>query len=173
METPVCLFKKGDIIYQEGSFEMWMYDLKRGTVGIYANYGQPDEFLLTKVMGAPGATIGTIGLIDSMCRSATAVALDDVEAIKVSGEAFADYYGNDPEALLNMMRKMSKRIRELTAGYLETCKALSELTEKDEDDKPGSGGFMEKISKFIKDYADAIASISETGNIYYPYGGIR
>ena len=172
MENTACFFKKGDVIYRQGSFEMWMYDLKSGTVGIYANYGEPDEFLLTEVKGGPGATIGTIGLIDSMRRSATAVALDDVEAVKVTGEAFADYYGDDPEALLNMMKKMSGRIRALTDGYLETCKALAELTEKDGEDKPRSGGFMKKISRFINDYADAIASVSETGSIYYHYGKI-
>lgn len=165
MENTARFYKKGDIIYKQGSFEMWMYDLKSGTVGIYANYGQPDEFLLTAVKGAPGATIGTIGLIDSMCRSATAVALDDVEANIVTGEAFADYYGNDPEALLNMMKKMSKRIRELTEGYLETCRALAQAV-KEEEDKPKSGWFLEKIGKFINDYAEAIANTSFNGWIY-------
>lgn len=172
MENTVCFYKKGDVIYRQGSFEMWMYDLKSGRVGIYASYGEPDEFLLTEVKGGPGATIGTIGLLDSMCRSATAVALEDVEAIKVTGEAFADYYGNDPDALLNMMKKMSGRIRALTDGYLETCKALAELTENEED-KPKSGWFISKVEKFLNDYAEAIASPSETGNIYYHYGSIR
>ena len=170
MEDTARFYKKGDIIYRQGSFEMWMYDLKSGTVGIYANYGQPDEFLLTEVKGGPGATIGTIGLIDSMRRSATAVALDDVEAVMVTGEAFADYYGNDPDALLNMMKKMSGRIRALTDGYLETCGALAELAKKEEEDKPQSSWFMEKIGKFIYDYAEAIAGISETGSVYYHYG---
>lgn len=169
MENTVRFFKKGEVIYRQGSFEMWMYDLKSGRVGIYASYGEPDQFLLTEVKGGPGATIGTIGLLDSMCRSATAVALEDVEAIMVTGDAFADYYGDDPEALLNMMKKMSGRIRALTDGYLETCKALSELTEREED-KPKSGWLMEKISRFINDYAQAIASTSDTGNIYYHYG---
>lgn len=168
METTACFFKKGDIIYRQGSFEMWMFDLKSGRVGVYANYGEPDEFLLTEVIGGPGATIGTIGLIDSMRRSATAVALEDVEAVKVTGEAFGNYYGNDPEALLNMMKKMSGRIRALTDGYLETCRALAELTR--EDDKPKSGWFMSRIEKFLNDYAEAIAGTSETGNIYYHYG---
>lgn len=168
METTACFFKKGDIIYKQGSFEMWMYDLKSGTVGIYANYGEPDEILLTEVEGGPGANIGTIGLIDSMRRSATAVALDDVEAIKVTGEAFGNYYGNDPEALLNMMKKMSSRIRTLTDGYLETCRALAELTEEDED-KPKSRWFIARIEKFINDYADAVAGVGERGSIYYNY----
>ena len=170
MDDNARFYKKGDIIYRQGSFGM--YDLKSGTVGIYASYGEPDEFLLTEVKGGPGATIGTIGLLDSMCRSATAVALEDVEAIMVTGEAFADYYGNDPDALLNMMKKMSGRIRALTDGYLETCKALAELTENEQEDKP-KGGFMAKVERFIDDYARAVASASEIGSIYYPYGSIR
>lgn len=166
MKGTACHYKKGDVIYREGSFEMWMYDLKSGTVGIYVNYGQPDEFMLTKVMGGPGATIGIIGLLDSMRRSATAVALDDVEAERVTGEAFADYFGDDPDALLSMMKNLSRRIRELTSDYLETCRALSEAVKKEENDKPEDGAFWNKVGKFVNDYAEALSNASINGRIY-------
>lgn len=166
MEYITKHYKKGDVIYAQGSFEMWMYDLKSGTVGIYANYGQPDEFLLTELKGGPGATIGTIGLLDAMRRSATAVALDDVEANLVTGEAFAEYFGDDPDALLQMMKNMSKRIRELTKDYLEICKELAEAMEKQEEDKPKSNWFMDRIEKFINDYADAISDTAISKRLY-------
>ena len=39
-------YKKGDIIYQEGSFEMAMYRITKGTVSVIANYGEETEMLL-------------------------------------------------------------------------------------------------------------------------------
>ncbi len=166
MEDTTRLFKKGDVIYKEGSFEMWMYDLRSGTVGIYKNYGMPDEFKLTEVKGGPGATVGIIGLVDSMRRSATAVALDDVETRLVTGEAFADYFGDDPEALLCIMKNLSRRTRELTRDYLETCRAVAEAVKKEEEDKPREGMFWEKVGKFINDYVEAISDTYINGRIY-------
>ena len=172
MEDNLRYYKKGDVIFREGSFEMWMYVLKQGTVGIFANYGQPGEKLLTEVKGE-GATFGEMGLIDSMRRSATAAALEDVEVCVISGENFGSYFGDDPEVPLGMMRYMSSRIRELTDDYMEACRAVTEAMEGEAEGKTKSGWFREKVSKFISDYADAIASTSETGNIYYPFGKNR
>lgn len=172
MENMIRCYKKDDVIFCEGSFEMWMYVLRQGAVGIFANYGKPDERLLTEVKGE-GATFGEMGLIDSMRRSATAVALEDSEVCVITGENFGSYFGADPEVPLNMMRYMSRRIRELTDSYMEVCEAVTEAVEGEDQEKVKSGWFRAKVARFISDYAEAIASTSETGNIYYPYGNIR
>ena len=42
----VKLLKKGEMIFKEGDLELCMYNICRGSVGIYANYGKEDEKLL-------------------------------------------------------------------------------------------------------------------------------
>ena len=45
METKT--FKKGEIIFKQGDLSDCMYDILWGQVGIYADYGTPEEKLLT------------------------------------------------------------------------------------------------------------------------------
>jgi len=165
MENNIRYYKKGDIIFKEGDFEVWMFALKKGTVGIYVRYGQPEETLLTEVWAGPDSTFGEMGLLECIKRSATAVALEDVEAYVITPENFGEHFGNDPDALLSLMKNMSRRIRELTEDYLEACRAVAEAVEEEEQER--SGWFMEKVGKFINDYVNAIAGVGENGTIYY------
>ena len=43
----ILKFRKGDIIFEEGDLEDWMYEIRKGMVGIYAGYGTPEEKELT------------------------------------------------------------------------------------------------------------------------------
>ena len=38
MENNIKTFAKGEVIFLEGAMESCMYDLKKGKVGIYADY---------------------------------------------------------------------------------------------------------------------------------------
>lgn len=165
MESNIRYYKKGDIIFKEGDFEVWMFALKKGTVGIYVRYGLPEETLLTEVWAGPASTFGEMGLLECIKRSATAVALEDVEVCVITPENFGKHFGNDSDALLSLMKNMSRRIRELTEDYLEACRAVAEAVE--EEEKERSGWFKEKVNKFINDYVNAITDISDNGSIYY------
>ena len=68
-------YKKGDIIYQEGSFEMAMYRITKGTVSVIANYGEETEMLL--VDQTEGQYFGHLELIEAIPRSATIIAKSD------------------------------------------------------------------------------------------------
>lgn len=114
-------FEKGQVIFSEGDFEMSMYDLLQGSVGIYANYGKPEEKLLTELKAEDGATFGEMGLLESMPRSATAVALENVQVQVVTGETFGEYFRDNPAAVMVIMQNMSQRIRALTQDYLDAC----------------------------------------------------
>ena len=45
----ILKFRKGDIIFEEGDLEDWMYEIRKGMVGIYAGYGTPEEKELMKI----------------------------------------------------------------------------------------------------------------------------
>ena len=42
-------FKKGQIILKEKSFELAIYDVMLGRVGVYINYGTPEEKLVVEI----------------------------------------------------------------------------------------------------------------------------
>ena len=160
MDKNVKKFAKGEIIFKEGAREYFMYDLLEGKVGIYANYGEAGEKLLTELNAENGGvTFGEMGLIDVMSRSATAVALEDVTACIVTGEDVGAYFKDNPEAILAIMQNMSKRIRELTQDYMDACRAVAEMVEAEKSGKEKSGWFREKVGKFIKDYEKAMLTI--------------
>ena len=153
MENNIKTFAKDEVIFLEGAMESFMYDLKKGIVGIYVNYGKPEEKLLTKLNADEGNVIfGEMGMIDSMARSATAVALDEVEAHVVTGEKLGEYFKENPEAVLEIMQSMSNRIRALSKDYLDACHAVAEMIENEKSGKEKSNWFKKAVQKFIEDY---------------------
>lgn len=106
-------FKKNEVIFKQGSYEAWMYDIRFGKVGIYANYGQKDQRLLKEV-GEDGY-FGEMGLIEAYPRSATAVSLvSGTQCSVITSEDFSEYFSKKPAKILAIMQYMSHRIRELT-----------------------------------------------------------
>ena len=86
----IIKFRKGDIIFEEGDLENWMYEIRRGMVGIYAGYGTPAEKELTAL--EEGSFLGELGLITGSERSASAAALENTELLKITDEDFAEYF---------------------------------------------------------------------------------
>jgi CRP-like cAMP-binding protein len=67
----------------------------------------------------PGDLIGEMSVIDGRPRSATATALDAVEALGVSGPDFIDYLEHNPRVALVVMRMLGTRLREADAMRIE------------------------------------------------------
>lgn len=169
MENKIRKFAKGDVIFKEGAQEYFMYDLLEGKVGIYAKYGEAGEKLLTELNAEDGGiTFGEMGLIDTMPRSATAVAMEDVTACVVTGEEMGEYFKDNPGAILAIMQNMSRRIRELTQDYMDACRVVAEGADSEKTGKEKSRWFREKMEKFINVYKESLEATSEYGyNNYY------
>ena len=97
METKT--FKKGEVIFKQGDLSDCMYDILWGKVGIYANYGTPEEKLLTTL--ETERFFGEMGMIEGRLRSATAVALEkDTRLRVITPETFNDYFRERPAKVL-------------------------------------------------------------------------
>jgi len=119
----IC-FAAGELIFREDDPALTMYDINKGSVGIYLDYDAGEKKQLT-VLHA-GQSFGEMGLIEDAPRSATAVALEDGTTLREIGEEeFFALLQNDPERMLRVMRQLSARIRENTEKYQEACEALS------------------------------------------------
>ena len=124
-------FKKNEIIFNEGDKADCMYDIRLGTVGIFANYGTKEEKLLTEL--SKDQFFGEMGIIEGYPRSATAVAMGDMTELTVIPKAdFETYCKENPEKTILIMKNMSARIRELTGNYLEVCHTIAEYMEAEQ-----------------------------------------
>ena len=159
-------FKKGDVIFREGSFGSTMYEIKSGCVEIYAAYGTPDEKKLTDLEA--GRIFGEMAVIEVYPRSATAVAQSDTEAEEISTADLQTYFNEKPEKLLEIMQSLSRRVRELTADYTEVCESISQWKDDDEQGRNKSDGLMGKLRRFAEIFAESAQYMTTPGaGLYY------
>lgn len=142
--------KKGEIIFREGDFEMFMYEIASGEVAIYAEYGKTGEKLLRKL--SQWECFGEMGMISSMPRSATAVALTDAELVVIDGDHFDEFFLARPRAVYKIMEQMSDRVRALTGEYMEACQTIAEYLEAEEQHRPKDSSLLKKMAKFVGVY---------------------
>lgn len=87
----------------------------------------------------PGDLIGEMSAIDGVARSATAVALEPVEVLAVSREAFVAYLDHTPSVALVLARILVRRLRDADRKRIEylaqdtvgrLCSRLVELADR-------------------------------------------
>jgi CRP/FNR family transcriptional regulator, cyclic AMP receptor protein len=87
----------------------------------------------------PGELIGEMSAIDSAPRSASATALEPVEVLALSSEAFVAYLDRTPGVALVLVRMLNRRLRDADRKRIEflaqdtvgrVCSRLVELAER-------------------------------------------
>lgn len=140
-------YKKGDVVYQEGSFEMAMYYIKKGIVDVYANYEKDSEMLLKEQI--QGEYFGHLELIEAIPRSATIVAKEDVILEKILGDEFGSFLAQNPEEYMHILVQMSSRLREIGDSLHEVYLTIDEYL-NDERKHKKDESFLNRLSKIIK-----------------------
>ena len=97
-------FKAGSIIFREGDEARELFVIKSGEVRI-----QIGNRTITEL--GPDSIFGEMALIDNEPRSATAIALTDVEMVAVSEKQFLFLVGQTPYFALKVMRVLAQRLR--------------------------------------------------------------
>lgn len=95
-----AIFEKGDV-----GFEMLL--IKSGEVELRLG-----ERVLKRL--SAGNIFGEMALIDDSTRSATAIAVSDVEVMPVSEKQFVSLVRETPTFALDVMRVLARRLREET-----------------------------------------------------------
>ncbi len=163
-------FKKGDIIFREGDTGDTLYQISSGKVGIYSGYGEDNQQLLIEL--GKDKFFGEMAVIEAYPRSATAVALEDTDAVEIGCGEVSEYFKNDPDRIMDIMKSLGGRLRDLTVDYEDVSAAIKELGLTDGAQK--SESLAQKIKKFAGIYktrknADAISQeelrkISQSGH---------
>ena len=114
----VALMKKGDpadsfFVILSGSLKI----ITKGTKG--------EEIIINKVQA--GETIGEMALVDERPRSAGVIALEDVEALELTRDAFFDLLDDRLDVSLGILRGFSTRLR-FSTTYIEKVIDWSQKT---------------------------------------------
>lgn len=142
----ILTFQKGDIICQEGKYELWMYEIQSGEVAVYKEYGLPGQKLLGS--GITKGFIGEMGLLNSMQRYATVVATEETKLIKIDSAAFNQYYTEHPEKVGMLMVCISRRLNQVNEEYLEVCNTIRDYLELQEKNIEKSSRLENAMKKF-------------------------
>ena len=97
-------FKAGSTIFREGNEANELFVIKSGQVRIQIGNRTVTELAADNIFGE-------MALIDSEPRSATAVAITDVEVVPVSEKQFLFLVSQTPYFALKVMRVLAQRLR--------------------------------------------------------------
>jgi CRP/FNR family cyclic AMP-dependent transcriptional regulator len=139
--------------------------LLSGRVKLTATTGGREALLGIRV---PGELIGEMSAIDAAPRSATATALEPVEVLSVSSEAFVAYLHRTPGVALVLVRMLNRRLRDADDKRIEflaqdtvgrVCSRLVELA--DRFGEPGEDGTHVDVAITQEDLAGWTGSSRE------------
>jgi len=97
-------FKAGSLIFREGDEARELFVIKSGQVRIQIGNRTITELDADSIFGE-------MALIDNQPRSATAIALTDVELVPVSEKQFLFLVSQTPYFALKVMRVLAQRLR--------------------------------------------------------------
>jgi CRP/FNR family cyclic AMP-dependent transcriptional regulator len=102
--------KAGEIIFKEGDKAEELFVIKSGQVGIRLGNRTLSELPANSIFGE-------MALIDDAPRSATAVAMTDVELVPVSEKQFLFLVSQTPFFALKVMRVLARRLRATSKSF--------------------------------------------------------
>ena len=103
-------FGNGDVIFGEGSVGKHMYVVVSGRVDIRMKAGDGEAGVATL---GKGELFGEMALVDSLPRSASAIAVgDDTSVVEIDHAQFAYLVGQQPAFALIILKALSLRLRD-------------------------------------------------------------
>ena len=148
------LYTPGSIICREGEPGDCMYEVESGKVGVYHDYGGPDEKLIAELYS--NTVFGEMGLLDHAPRSATVVALEDnTTVMTVTEEDFHAYFEENPVEVLEIVKQMCHNLRKTTNSYIEACHTVYDTVEVKKSGAKKSKSLLDRINKLCEFYSKA------------------
>jgi CRP/FNR family cyclic AMP-dependent transcriptional regulator len=126
-------FRARQRLFREGEPGDHVLAIRRGRVKVTVQTRSGRELLLA--LKEPGDLVGELSVIDGRPRSATAMALDPVEALVVHASAFADFIETHPRIAVQLLRNLAAQIRAADQRSIErdtgdiTCRVARRLVD--------------------------------------------
>jgi CRP/FNR family transcriptional regulator, cyclic AMP receptor protein len=102
-------FKEGDYIFHLGDAGHSLYIVLNGRVQVYVENTEGDKIVLSEIEA--GEVFGEISLLDGGPRTATAIAIDNTELLRLDRESLQELVSKHPHAALDLLTVMGRRLR--------------------------------------------------------------
>jgi CRP-like cAMP-binding protein len=110
-------YARGTALFHEGQAAERVLVLLSGTVKLSSLSEDGKEVLLA--LRGPGDLLGELGMLDGEPRSATAIALDEVEALVMPAADFRSFLEKHPRATLRILEMLASRLRDADRKRIE------------------------------------------------------
>ena len=120
-------FKAGQQLFHERDQGGLCFVIRSGRIELNV-VDENGEKLVVDVL-EPGELCGELSLLDGGTRSTTAVALTDVEALGLERPEFVDFLRRQPDAALDVLNALAKRIRRADKLLKQRVQDPNELIE--------------------------------------------
>ena len=105
-------FAPNDVLIREGIEAGTIYLLISGQLGVYKDYGGPDQ--VKKAALGKGAFVGELSLFTPFPPNASCVALEPLEAMVIRHHQFQEIMKIYPQIGINLCRFLATKLRETT-----------------------------------------------------------
>jgi signal transduction histidine kinase len=119
-------YRAGQEIFREGDPGDGLYLISEGAVQIVCRVSEDQRQVLSRL--AAGDFFGEMAVLDDQARSATALAVTDVEVQFISRESLLDALGRSPDLAVRLMREFSLRMRDFNVQYTKEVLQAERLT---------------------------------------------
>jgi CRP-like cAMP-binding protein len=103
-------YKSGQCLFEEGEPSSSIFIVRKGAVAIQkANQGK-NMIEIARIQA--GEVIGELSFFDRLPRSATAMALIDVEVIEITFDAMEKIYASIPDYMKTIVASLAERLRQ-------------------------------------------------------------
>jgi CRP-like cAMP-binding protein len=133
---------KDAVLMKKGETGDSLFLIHSGWVKIVTEDSKGDELIINKC--GPGENIGEMALLDRGPRSATVIALEDVEVLELKQEVFQEIIDQRPDVALGVIRSYSKRLR-FNTTYIERAMDWSQKTAE------GDYSFVDQTQPLLSD----------------------
>lgn len=149
-------FDRGAVIFREGDPGDCMYELESGGIGIYHDYGGPNEKQIAALYnGSDIKVFGEMGLLEHAPRSATAVVLEkDTVLTRVSEADFNAYFEKNPVKVLDLMQQMCNRLRRTTQKYIDAAHTVYDSVETEKKGGIKSESLLDRLNELCEFYSN-------------------
>jgi CRP-like cAMP-binding protein len=101
-------YKSGDILFNDGDPSRSLFLIQKGEISIRKKKGS-SMIEVGKVKA--GQVIGELSFFDGQPRSASGIAVDDVEAMEIPFSTLDKIYAEVPDYMKTIMAAMAERLR--------------------------------------------------------------
>lgn len=106
-------FRPNEVIFHRDDPGQMLYVIHEGKVKIYIT--SPDGQEVSLAVFGPGDYFGELALLDGQPRSASAIAIEPVEAFALQRNDFINAVMRDPRIAIEVMHVLSRRLRQTDA----------------------------------------------------------